>query len=213
MYAYCGNDPVNFIQKTVSSTGSVIDSSIYVGGGDINTCVINKILKLVSKSGNGFNLFGYELRQSTGLISSTKIATGFFGRFGYSYYITHTKGKSGMIYAFAGSTSDAMNWFGTTYYAGLGINLFDVVGAEVYLQTMGIGARINIGQLSIGFDINLIGGTSITIGKNIDLGNGMTRTECFTVGINIGALFAIIVWIYKLATTGDPSPVPIMIPA
>ncbi len=81
------------------------------------------------------------------------------------------------------------------------------------MQTIGIGATINIGRLSIGADINLIGGTSITLGRNTDLGNGITKTGGFTVGINTGALVAIIVWIYKLATTGDSIPVPGMLPA
>ncbi len=216
LYCYCMNNPVMYKQGPVSYGGSIISSSISVGGstaGVINTSAIKRLSKSVSASRNGFNLFGYELRQSAGWDTSPEIATGFFGRIGFSSYITHTKGQSGMVYAFAGSTSDVMNWFGTTYYAGLGINLFDVVGAEVYLQTIGIGTTINIGRLSIGADINLIGGTSITLGWNTDLGNGITKTDGFTVGINTGALVAIIVWIYKLATTGDPSPVPGILPA
>jgi len=100
-----------------------------------------------------------------------------------------------MLYAFAGSTSDVMNWFRTTYYAGVGINLFDVIGAEVQLETIGIGANIN-----------LIGGTSVTFGRNTDLGNGMTRTDGFTIGVNTGFLVAVIYWVYKFVTTGEPSP-------
>ena len=113
-----------------------------------------------------------------------------------------------MLYAFAGSTSDIMNWMGTTYYAGVGINLFDILGVEAYVETIGIGAQVSIGRFSIGADVNLIGGTSITLGWNTDLGNGMTRTDGFTVGVNTGCLVAVICWIYKLLTTGDPSPVP-----
>ena len=62
-----------------------------------------------------------------------------------------------MLYAFAGSTSDIMNWMGTTYYAGIGINLFDILGAEAYVETIGIGAQVSIGRFSIGADINLKG--------------------------------------------------------
>ena len=36
----------------------------------------------------------------------------------------------------------------------------------------------------------------------------MTRTDGFTIGVNTGCLAALIYWIYKLVTTGDPSPVP-----
>ena len=118
-----------------------------------------------------------------------------------------------MLYAFAGSTSDVMNWFGTTYYAGVGINLFDILGVEAYLETVGIGAQVSIGNFSIGANINLIGGTSITFGWDTDLGNGMTKTDGFTVGVNTGCLVAVIYWIYKFVTTGDPSPVPGLQPA
>ena len=101
-----------------------------------------------------------------------------------------------------------MNLFGTTYYAGLGINIFGMLGVEAYLNTVGVGAKVNIGRFSVGIDINLIGGTSITFGWDTDLGNGMTRTYGLTVGVNTGFLVAVICWIYKLLTTGDPSPVP-----
>ena len=153
-------------------------------------------------------MFGYELRTSAGWDTSPDIATSFFGRIGFSSYVTHTQGQSGMLYAFAGSTSDIMNWMGTTYYAGVGINLFDILGVEAYVETIGIGAQVSIGRFSIGADINLIGGTSITLGWNTDLGNGLTKTDGFTVGVNTGCLVAVICWIYKFVTTGDPSPVP-----
>ena len=136
----------------------------------------------------------------------------FFGRIGFSSYVTHTQGQSGMLYAFAGSTSDIMNFMGTTYYAGLGINLFDILGVEACVENIGIGAQVGIGNFSIGTDINLIGGTSITFGWNTDLGNGMTRTDGFTVGVNTACLVAVILWIYKYVTTGDPSPVPVLQP-
>lgn len=42
----------------------------------------------------------------------------------------------------------------------------------------------------------------------MDLGNGMTKTTGFTVGVNTGCLIAVIIWIYKIAKTGDLSPIP-----
>jgi hypothetical protein len=207
---------VNYKQRPVSSVGSITIPSISSGGftgNKISVNAVKQIAKTLSSKSSGFNLFGYELRTSTGWDTSPDIATSFFGRIGFSSYVTHTQGQSGMLYVFAGSTSDVMNWFGTTYYAGVGINLFDILGVEAYLETVGIGVQVSIGNFSIGTNINLIGGTSITFGWDTDLGNGMTKTDGFTVGVNTGCLVAVIYWIYKFVTTGDPSPVPGLQPA
>ena len=206
---------MNYKQRPVSSGSSIIISSISSGGlarNKISGNAVQQIAKILSSKSSGFNLFGYELRTSTGWDTSPDIATSFFGRIGFSSYVTYTQGQSGMLYAFAGSTSDVMNWFGTTYYAGVGINLFDIVGVEAYLETTGIGAQVSIGNFSIGANINLIGGTSITFGMDTDLGNGFTKTKGFTVGVNTGCLVAVIYWIYKFVATGDPSPVPVLQP-
>ena len=212
LYCYCGNNPVNYKQRLVASGASVTISSISVGGftvGGISISASGKNTEALSPSkSSDFSLFGYELRTSTGWNPSPDIATSFFGRIGFSYYVTHVQGKSGMLYAFAGSTSDVMNWMGTVYYAGVGINLFDILGVEAYLETIGFGAKVNIGRFSIGADIDLIGGTSITFGWDTDLGDGKTRTDGFTVGVNTGCLVAVIYWIYKFLTTGDTSPIP-----
>lgn len=101
-----------------------------------------------------------------------------------------------------------MNWFGITYYAGIGMNLFNVFGIEFQFEAVGAGTQINLGPLNIGVNVNLIGGTSLTIGWNTDLGDGLTRTEGITIGINTGFLLATILWIFKFFTTGDPSLVP-----
>lgn len=212
MYAYTQNSHIMYKQRPVSFGGSITTLSNSVGGSTgvtKSTSAVKQIAKVLSSSkSSGFNLFGYELRKSAGWNNSPYIATGFFGRIGFSSYITHTQGCYGMFYAFAGSTSDVMNWFGTTYYAGVGINLFDFIGAEFQLETVGIGAQINIVNFSVGANINLIGGTSVTFGCNTDLGNGMTRTDGFTIGVNTGFLVAVIYWVYKFVTTGDPSPTP-----
>ena len=216
LYAYCNNNPVNYKQRPVSSGSSIIISSISSGGlagNKISGNAVRQIAKTLSSKSSGFNLFGYELRTSTGWDPSPYIATSFFVRIGFSSYVTHTKGQSGMLYGFAGSTSDVMNQYGTTYYAGIGINLFDILGVEAYLETVGIGAQVSIGNFSIGANINLIGGTSITFGWDTDLGNGMTKTKGVTVGLNTGCLVAVICWIYKFVITGDLSPVPGLQPA
>ena len=187
---------MNYKQRLVSS------------GGLTGNRIVKQIAKTLSLKFSGFNLFGYELRTSAGWDNSPDIATNFFARIGISSYVTHTQGQSGMLYAFAGSTSDVMNWFGTTYYAGVGINIFDVLGAEVYLETVGIGAQVSIGNFSVGANINITGSTSITFGWDTDLGNGLTKTDGFTVGVNTGCLVAVILWICKYATTGDASPTP-----
>ena len=169
--------------------------------------------QLYSLKWGEYSLFGGEWRTSAGWENSADLATGWIGRIGSSTYITESQGQSGILYAFAGYTSDVMNWFETTYYAGLGINLFDVMGAEVQLETVGIGAQVSIGNLSIGANINLIGGTSITVGWDTYLGYGKTATNGYTIGINTGLLVALIAWFYKAFTTGDTSPVPGLAPA
>lgn len=202
---------MNYKQRPISSGDSITDSSIFVDGSIGNTIRAIMLKQIVttlsSPKSSRFNLFGYELRASTGWDTSPDIATSFFGRIGFSYYVTYTRGQLGTLYAFAGSTSDIMNWFGTAYYAGVGINLFDILGAEAYFETVGIGTQVNIGRFSIGANINLIGGTSITFAWDTDLGNGLTKIEEVTVGVNTGCLVAVIYWIYKFITTGDPSPV------
>lgn len=206
---------MNYKQRPISSSIITIPSISSGGltGNRISENAVKQIAKTLSSKSGGFNLFGYELRTSAGWDASPDIATSFLGRIGFSSYVTHTQGQSGMIYTFAGSTSDVMNLFGTTYYAGVGINLFDIVGVEAYLETVGIGAQVSMGNFSIGANINLIGGTSITFGWDTDLGNGLIKTDGFTVGGNTGFLVAVIYWIYKFVTTGDPSPVPGLQPA
>ena len=116
------------------------------------------------------------------------------------------------LYAFAGNTVD-MNIFGTTYYAGLGVNLFDIVGLEAQPETVGASAQLKFEKLSVGAKANLIGATSVTIGWDTDLGNGVTRTDGFTVEANTGLLITVIARLYQIATTGNTSPVPGMSPA
>jgi len=160
----------------------------------------------------GFNwlsaLFGYELRESTGWDTSPEIATSWFGRIGFSSYTTSTQGKSGVFYVFAGTTSDTMNWFSVTHYAGIGVSACGALGVEFQLETIGVGAQLNFGNLIVSASINLIGATSITLALGNNLGNGRTNTNGFTIGVNTGALVAIVVWIYKIATTGDVSYMP-----
>ena len=213
LFTYFGNDPVNNNHMPISFEKSIVSLPISIGC-SIEANIARQITKAFSSvKSDKFNWFGYESRKSAGWDNSPSIATSWFGRIGISSYTTHTNGRSGIFYAFAGSTSDIMNLFETTYYAGVGMNLFDVIGAESQLETLGVGTQINIGTFSIGININLIGGTSITLVRNTNLGNGMTRTDGFTIGINTGSLVAIIVWIYKVVTVGDTSPVPGLQPA
>ncbi len=79
---------------------------------------------------------------------------------------------------------------------------------EVQLETIGIGAKVAIGKFSIGANVNLIGGTSITFGLDSYLENGDIRTDGFTIGLNTGFLVALIFSAYMLVTTGNSSPLP-----
>ena len=187
LYFYCNNNPAMYKQRPA------LRDSYSLGASSIS---------------EGFNFFGAELRSSLGWNNSPTIATGWFGRFGISSYNTMTKGQSGMLYAYAGSTKDVANLLGTNYYAGFGINLFDIIRVEVQLETFGIGAQINIGRFSISASINLTGTISLTFGWMTDNGNGTSNLTGLTMGINTGFLFAVIAFVYKLVTTGDTSPLP-----
>ena len=94
---------------------------------------------------------------------------------------------------------------GLTYYAGIGIDLFGIIGAEFQLETIGIGGQINFGPLSFGGNINLLGGTSITIALTTDSGNRTSNTTGFTAGINTGALVVVICAIVYYLKTNDAS--------
>ena len=203
LYTYCYNNPIIRTQKIRSSTTPFIRSSS-MGKKER----VDQNVDSIDDSSSEFKIFGSEIRSSFGWDSSPNLYTGFWGRIGVSSYVTKTQGQNGIFYAFAGSTSDVMNWFGITYYAGIGMNLFNVFGIEFQFEAVGAGTQINLGPLNIGVNVNLIGGTSLTIGWNTDLGDGLTRTEGITIGINTGFLLATILWIFKFFTTGDPSLVP-----
>ena len=106
-----------------------------------------------------------------------------------------------------------MNLFKTTYYVGVGENFFGIIGGEIWFETIGIGFKIKILNWSVSLSINLIGSTSLTFSVDKDVGNGMTTTQGFTIGINTGALVLAIAWICKVITTGDTSSFPVPAPA
>lgn len=171
---------------------------------------INNISKMHRFSNYKFASFGYESRHSAGWDTSPYIATGYFGRIGVSSYLTNSEGNRGMFYCFSGVTNDIMNWEGTTSYYGLGINIYDSFILEVQIENIGVGSQIAICDSFIGIDVNLIGGTSITIGHNENLGNGQTYTYAFTIGVNTGFLLAVLAWITNFVKNGDPSLLPVL---
>ena len=193
LYAYCNNNPVMHSDPSGNSW-----KSFWQG--------VRNVFQKVGDFVKG--LFGYELRDSFGMDSSHNIATGFFGRIGLFSYDTTVQGREGLLYAFAGKTKDVINWFGKTYYAGVGINLFNAVGLEVQVEAIGLGIKANIGRWSIGVNVNLIGETSIAFSRDTNLENDVVNTKGFTVGLNTGFLVAIICWIYKFMSTGDSIPMP-----
>jgi hypothetical protein len=205
LYAYAGNNSIKAISSSLTASNHIESTSNYITNSKSNS--ITNSPNMFAFFG-GLHLFGYELRESAGWNTSPEIATGYFGRVGFSSYVTNASGREGVFYAFAGSTSNIMNFLRTTYYAGVGINAFGIIGAEVQLETLGIGAQINLGSFSIGANVNLIGGTSITLGWNTTLGNGLTRTDGFTIGINTFFLVAVAACLYKFVMTGDTSPIP-----
>lgn len=60
--------------------------------------------------------------------------------------------------------------------------------------------------------MNLIGSSTVTIGWDTDLGDGLTLTDGFTIGTNTGLLLVVFITIYGFITTGDASHIPNLIP-
>ena len=171
LYAYCLNNPV----MGVDPLGTIIIDPL------------NNPYQFVKN-----NIFGIEFRSSNGWEDSIHMHSGIFGRIGFSKYYTKTEGLPGKIYFFGGSSTDMQNAFETVRYVGFGVNLGDIVGAEVQLETLGVGASISIGNLNFSLNMNITGNTSFTIGLDKDLGNGITETTGFTIGINTTALLLIV---------------------
>lgn len=139
--------------------------------------------------------------------------SGRLGIIGFSSSVTYTKGRTGVLYAFAGVTSDVTSFFDKTYFAGVGIDLFGILGAEIQLETLGVGATVSIGRFSAEANLNLLAATSITFAWDTYVGNSITQTMGVTIGINtVGALMA--VGVYLLVTSGFivPSAIPAPIP-
>ncbi len=179
----------------------------------LSSIEMNLVTKAIVLNKNQFHLFGYEERESSGWNTSPEISTNYFGRIGHSWYVTKTKGQTGIFYCFYGSTLDEMNLLGgKTYYCGVGINLFDVFGIEIQLETIGVGVKLSIGNCSVAANVNLIGGTSITFAIDSKTEDGITTTNGFTIGINTGLLVSIITSVYKLITYGDANSIPALQP-
>ena len=216
LFAYCSNKPIMNKQISIFSTKSLTNpnGAIYSHtNGTVNLNVVKPTGAISSSSvSNKNHLFGYELRTSEGWMNSSDAMKYFFGIFGPVSYITHTQGRSGVLYAFAGSIGDITNWNEIVYYAGVGVNLFDFIGVEMQVETLGIGAQLSLGRFSVGANVNLIGSSTITIGWDTDLGDGLTLTDGFTIGTNTGLLLVVFITIYGFITTGDASHIPNLIP-
>ena len=209
LYAYCLNNPANSQNalNSSSSTSAIANSKINL------TIAIKQISRLATqRSEKKFKLFGTEIRESDGWDTSPNFYSGYLGRIGFSAYVTRTQGQPAILYAFAGKTTDITNWLRSTYYAGVGINLFDYIGYEMQVEALGVGSKLSIGNFSIESNINIFGTTSVTIGRDTDLGNGITLTHGFTIGINTGLLVAVIAWVCKTLMVGDFSPTPGLLP-
>ena len=163
-----------------------------------------------------YALFGYEGRRSAGWEQSLTLLSSWLVRIGFSSYVTHTSGKPGILYAFAGATSDVMSLLDTTYYAGVGLDLFGILGAEVQAEFLGVGATISLGRLSIGVNANLLASTSLAFTWDTDLGSNLTRSDGFTIGINTPGVLMLVAlactYIWAVLNGIDSSAVPNPIP-
>ena len=159
---------------------------------------------IIAKNGEAeYDLFGYEKRLSGGWQTTPNMIQTPIFRAGISHYETSTTGSGGIFYGFYGSTTNVMNLFETTYFAGVGANVFGLLGAEVQLETAGIGVQISLGDGFVGANINFLGETSITFGNNYELESGNTRTNGITFGLNTGLLTMTLLATYEFLTTGS----------
>ena len=139
-----------------------------------------------------YHLFGYEYRISAGWEYSPHMYVGRLGIIGISSYETHTKGRTGVFYAFSGATTDITNFFDVTYYAGVGIDLFGILGLEIQLETVGIGATVSIGGFSVSLHVNLFAATSVTFALDMDMGDNTTCTTGVSFGLNTIQTLAVV---------------------
>ncbi len=203
LYAYCGENPVMRKVEVNPGRGNLPTPSSASIEQESNSVGQTSASSFIT----GIHLFGYELRTSGGWESGPYFVSNKFGRIGLSSYETYKSGKEGIFYAFAGLTANQQNLLGVTAYAGVGVNLFGIIGVELQLETVGFAAQISLGTLSISANINIFGETSLNVGVTADLGNGYSTTKGVTFGINSLALGGLIAMIFL------PQIAPFLIPA
>ena len=219
LHCYCNNDPINIKCSYGAAGKSHLPAT--VSAGHSTTSGINKPATSnwpvsMSMPHSKYALFGYEGRRSAGWEQSLTLLSSWLVRIGFSSYVTHTSGKPGILYAFAGATSDVMSLLDTTYYAGVGLDLFGILGAEVQAEFLGVGATISLGRLSIGVNANLLASTSLAFTWDTDLGSNLTRSDGFTIGINTPGVLMLVAlactYIWAVLNGIDSSAVPNPIP-
>ena len=201
-FSYCKNDP---ILRDVVFNGN----SNYLGSCEkiaSETISVQQVSNSFVTS-TSWKVFGYEHRTSAGWEADGRMFTSSILRIGVSSYITHsTADKPSVFYAFTGHVeTDSLSLIGETWYAGIGMKWGDIFGTEVQVETLGIAGKVKYGNFSIAVDLNLLGGLSITFGKDENLGNCDVSTTGFTIGVNFLSLAYVILAIGSLF---QPSSVP-----
>jgi hypothetical protein len=211
LYTYALNNPivVNFGNEYLTQVLGHSSSAYLLSINNRNPIAVSgentsATISLVTNNSN-FKIFAAHFRKSTGWESNPKMISGFLGRIGYSTYTTHTDGDSGLFYAFAGVTTEVTNFFGSTYSAGVGINAWDIVGLEVQVQAVGVGASLSVWEFGLSIDVNATGATSITLSRTQEISSGVTETSGVTASINTYVLVYTVYFVWKLYTTGDAS--------
>lgn len=213
LYAYCNYNPNGFVKGTNSQNKFNLLQLTKVGD-SLRRNALDDVSVKIADTGSFVNfsdLFGLQSRSSTGFQNGPFYFSNSLFRIGITYFSTATTGDKNVFYAFFGSTLDKCNALGTNFFVGIGINILGSIGLEAYVQTLGFGISVNIGSFSIEADLNLYGTTGITFGWTADLGNGLSNTIAFTVGINTYVLGIVIATIAGFVM-GYPLPNPLPIP-
>ena len=104
-----------------------------------------------------------------------------------------------MFYAFT-DIKDASTGETTKSY-GVGLNLYDVVGAELQVNDkIGIGVSANIFALNASVDVDLFGTSSVFIGLSSDASDDVSINNGFTIEVDtrfLGLVLILLIYLLK----------------
>lgn len=176
LYAYCNDNPVMYKDESGHDQMSF------------------EIIKQRSLFG-GQTRFYDDFIDEPNFINNGFLQIGFYERF-----LKVDREINSSIYFFSGSSVDVMHITGLNSFAGLGINFGENFSFELQVDILGLGFSVNIGSISFGIDLNLLGASRINASHAIKIGENDYDVKGFTIGVNTYAIISIIAFIFGVAT-------------